>query len=127
MLSENYVLVVEDSEDARAILSMSLGMVGIPVRTAENGHDAKVILEGAEPPPCLILSDVMMPVMDGVELCRWKAGVPRLRDVPIILLTAYPGALEQLEGVPVQACIAKPYTPDVVVRLAQGYYREREA
>ena len=120
MHSENYVLVVEDSEDARAILSMSLDMAGIPVRTAENGHDAKMILEDSDP-PFLILSDVMMPVMDGVELCRWKAGVPRLRDVPIILLTAYPGALELLKDVPVQACIAKPYTPDVVVKLAQGY------
>jgi len=80
------ILVVDDQEDARIILKMALEADGHDVATAENGKEA---LELALPsPPDAIISDILMPGMDGFHLCREVRSDETLRDTHFIFYTA---------------------------------------
>lgn len=104
------VLLVEDEADSAQYLSEELGTL-YRVRRAGNGREALDLLKEEEPD--LVLSDVMMPVMDGLQLCRNIKQSLRTCHIPVILLTAKVGDEEELEGLNVGAddYITKPFTP----------------
>jgi len=80
------ILVVEDVPNIRDLLQYTLKFKGYPVVTARDGKDAlEKILEER---PALIISDVLMPIMDGFDLCQRIRGNPETRDIPIILISA---------------------------------------
>jgi DNA-binding response OmpR family regulator len=80
------VLVVEDDASLRRLLEMRLSAEGYTVRVAEDGQVAVDVLESWIPD--IIVSDVMMPRMSGLSLCRAVRGDDRIRCLPVILLTA---------------------------------------
>ena len=81
------ILVVEDTEDNRQILRDLLGMAGYDMVEAHDG--AEGVVKAAEHKPDLILMDIQMPVMDGLEAtCAIRAREANGRHVPIIALTA---------------------------------------
>jgi CheY-like chemotaxis protein len=80
------ILIVEDEEYIREILAMLFTDAGYRVRVAVHGGDA--LAQVAEELPDLILSDVMMPVLDGAALCRQLKGQVGTRQIPIILMSA---------------------------------------
>lgn len=86
MLGKFDVLVVDDDDDKLTLLSVALGMEGYNVRTAENGREALASVESY--PPDLIITDVMMPEMDGYELARTIRRNPKTKFIPLILQTA---------------------------------------
>ncbi|HEV7397812.1 MAG TPA: diguanylate cyclase, partial [Pyrinomonadaceae bacterium] len=86
MLGKFDVLVVDDDDDKLTLLSVALGMEGYNVRTAENGREALAAVESY--PPDLIITDVMMPEMDGYELARTIRRNPQTKFIPLILQTA---------------------------------------
>ncbi len=110
------VLVVEDEESVRAMASRSLELAGFRVVQAANGREAIAVI-AQRGPPALVLTDVMMPQMDGIQLAahlaeRWPA-------LPILFTSGY--APEELErrgahDVP-RGTLPKPFTPDEVVRF----------
>lgn len=80
------ILVVDDEFDVRAILELILGMHNYDVVTTPS---ALLALEKlAQERPALILTDRMMPIMDGLEFCRRVRANPAWRDVPIIMMSA---------------------------------------
>ncbi|MFY2563018.1 ATP-binding protein, partial [Corallococcus terminator] len=95
-LTSSRILLVDDNADLRSYVSGLLGRRFSHVETAMNGQEA---LERARlQPPDLILSDVMMPVMDGFGLVRELRADPRTRTIPIILLSARAGDESTVEG-----------------------------
>ncbi len=80
------VLIAEDNENSRVLLESALELNGYEVQSAENG---KIALEciGVEPPD-LIISDILMPVMDGYALCQAIKANDQFRDIPFIFYTA---------------------------------------
>ncbi len=82
------ILVVDDEVDITETYKMLLEHYGYAVVTANNGLDALGVI--AETPPDLILSDCMMPVMDGVELSNRVRAIPALAKVPIVLMSGAP-------------------------------------
>jgi len=86
MLGKFDVLVVDDDADKRILLEVALGMEGYEVRTASNGRDALAAVESY--PPDLIVTDIMMPEMDGYELARRIRQNPQTKFIPLILQTA---------------------------------------
>ena len=80
------MLVVEDTEDSRIMLVDLLKVQGYEVDSAVNGLDAleKIAISS----PDLIVSDILMPEMDGFELCRKIKSDPQLRLIPFIFYTA---------------------------------------
>jgi CheY-like chemotaxis protein len=80
------VLVVDDEPDTRTMLATMLEFAGFAVATAANGREALDAERREE--PCVILLDLMMPVMDGEQFCRLHRQDPQLRQIPVVVLSA---------------------------------------
>lgn len=81
------ILVVEDNDDVREMMAVTLELEGHEVATAVNGRDALDKLHSGEK-PCVILLDLMMPVMNGWEFRREIEHDPELRHVPVVVVSA---------------------------------------
>lgn len=104
-----HILIVEDSALEAALLRETLEGSGYRVTSASNGQEG---LEAAlKEPPALIISDAVMPVMDGFEMCRVIKKDKGTEDIPVILLTALSGAEDMLKGLSAGAdyYLPKPY------------------
>lgn len=119
--AEEPVLVVEDDADLREGLALLLEAEGMTVVTAHDGQEALERLS-AEPHPCLMLLDLMMPGMNGYELLERVRGTP-LAQTPIIVCSANPPA----SGVDsVAAVMRKPFDIDDLLRLVRRCCRSSE-
>lgn len=103
------ILVVEDNKDMLSFIARQLAPL-YRVLTAENGIEALKILENEY--VSLVISDVMMPEMDGLELCRHLKSTLDYSHIPVILLTAKTGMDSQIEGLEqgADAYIEKPFS-----------------
>ena len=80
------VLVVDDDTDIARFIEINLRLEGFDVRVAHDGEQAEQSID--EETPDLVLLDVMMPKVDGVELCRRLRANPATANLPVIMLTA---------------------------------------
>jgi CheY-like chemotaxis protein len=102
------ILLVDDDADIREALSETLRDEGFVVSTAGNGQEAICWLRDQRPASCVILLDLMMPVMDGSAFLREKRADPALVGFPVVLVTAS-AAVPQAQWTPdVRACLGKP-------------------
>jgi DNA-binding response OmpR family regulator len=123
--SRELVLVVEDSAVQRRLIAQALSQQGFEVHQAEDGQQG---LEMAlELSPDLIVTDSEMPRMNGRDLTREVKKRPRLRDVPVMMLTAADSELARAKGrhAGVSAYLAKPFVADKVVVIAEKLMGER--
>ena len=109
------ILIVEDSPTQAAQLRHILERHGFTVSTAANGREALVLLAGGM--PSLVISDIIMPEMDGFELCRWIEDNRETRDIPVILLTSLSDTHDVIRGLACRAdnFISKPYDEDYLL------------
>lgn len=106
------ILLVEDEEDIRTIAAISLESIGqFTVKYCASGMEALEVAESFAPD--LILLDVMMPGMDGIETMKRLRLIPSLKDTPVIFLTAKVQATEISKYFKLGAIhvIAKPFEP----------------
>jgi two-component system cell cycle response regulator len=103
------ILIVDDDPGARDTLEALLILEGYQLALACNGTEA--LAKAAQLTPSLILLDVMMPDMDGFEVCRRLRAIPLLAEVPIIMVTALDDHDSRLQGLEAGAddFISKPY------------------
>jgi len=108
------VLVIDDTADNLTLVSALLGGT-YTVRLANNGERALAM--ATSDPPNLILLDIMMPGMDGYEVCRRLKADPRTRDIPVIFLTAKVETVDEEQGFALGAVdyITKPISPPIVL------------
>lgn len=108
------VLIVDDNEDLVAFMEESLNLY-YRVKPAANGRLAWQMIPDLMPD--LIVSDVMMPEMDGNELCRRVKGDKRTKHIPLILLTAKQAVEDKVEGLTIGAddYVTKPFNMEVLV------------
>lgn len=108
------ILIVEDDPEIRSYLSEELSE-NLHVQVAENGVEALQLLEG-ENNISLVLSDVLMPKMNGYELCRIIKTTPEMSHISVILLTALDNVDQRLYGITEGAddYIAKPFHIDYI-------------
>ncbi|MEV8507070.1 response regulator [Actinoplanes sp. NPDC051475] len=105
------ILLVEDDPDIRHLVAYKLGKGGMDVIGVADGVAA--LREARTHPPDLVLLDVRMPHMSGIEVCRELRAGPLSPDVPIIMLTARsrPQDLEQGFAAGATDYIVKPFSP----------------
>jgi len=82
------VFIVEDDFDVRELFAETLIEAGYQVDTASNGKEALEHLHHADRWPGVILLDLMMPVMDGLQVKRALAADPSLNEIPVVMMTA---------------------------------------
>jgi CheY-like chemotaxis protein len=102
------VLIVEDDDDAREALSELLQGEGYGVAEAENGQAALRWLAN-HPAPCVILLDLMMPVLSGEQFLALRARDARLAAIPVIVLSAVHDS--EVARLGVRDCLSKPVDP----------------
>ena len=107
------ILIVEDQPGLAEMLSWTLSHFGMRVSAADLG--AKALDQLQEQTPDVILLDLMLPDMDGLEIVRFVRGDARLKDVPIIVMTASFGRREECLGSGCNDFLAKPFNPEMLV------------
>lgn len=121
--TKNKILLVDDEADILEFLSYNLKKEGYNVFTANNGKEAVTVAKKENPD--IIILDVMMPDMDGIETCREIRELPGLRDVMIAFLTARNEDYSQIAGFEVGAddYINKPIKPRVLISRIKALLR----
>ena len=120
------ILVVEDNADVRQFIATELGKNN-QIYTAENG--LKGIEKALELVPDVIISDVMMPLCNGIELCNTLKNDERTSHIPIILLTAHIGVENEMEGLKSGAddFITKPFKMRILGKRVENLMKTRRA
>jgi two-component system, OmpR family, alkaline phosphatase synthesis response regulator PhoP len=124
-MSTPRILLVDDEPDILELISFNLEKEGFEVQTASNGR--KGLEKARARKPDLILLDVMMPEMDGMEMCRELREDPQLKDVIVALLTARNEDYSQIAGFEAGAddYISKPIKPRVLVSRVKALLRRQ--
>lgn len=119
------ILVVDDENINLRLVSRLLEMEGYEVVSAQSGEAALHLIE--QTAPDLALLDVMMPVMDGYELCRRLRQNPVTAQIPIVMLTALVDENDRLKGIEAGAddCLPKPFDVDVLRTMLKRFLLDR--
>jgi DNA-binding response OmpR family regulator len=117
------ILVVDDEENIRDLASLYLAKEGFSVDTAVDGRDA--VARFSQVQPAMVILDVMMPGMDGFEVCR---ELRRDYDVPILMLTARSDDVDKIVGLELGAddYMTKPFNPREMVARVKAILRRSE-
>lgn len=107
------MLVVDDDSDIREMLRFVLEAAGYSVFLAENGKEALELLAETEPPPGLILLDLMMPIMSGDEMLRVLKTIRSLAAIPVTIVTASAVAMPREAS----GLLKKPVDLDILLRV----------
>jgi CheY-like chemotaxis protein len=117
------ILIVDDEFDARRTLELLFEMEGYETMSAQNGEVA--LAKIAESTPDIILTDWMMPLMDGYQFCRRVRANPATKSIPIILLTAAVSAALPKEKL-WDVLVAKPAYFEQLLELVNELTSDRE-
>ena len=117
------IVVVEDDPDLLEVLKESLAREGYQVKTANNGIDGLKLIKATA--PALVCLDVMMPGMDGIEVCRELRADKSLRGLPIMMLTAKGDESDVVLGLGVGAddYVTKPARPKELIARVRALLR----
>jgi len=121
------ILVVEDTEDARILLVDQLEVQGYEVDSAVNGSDA--LEKALASPPGMIISDILMPEMDGFEFCKKVKKSQQLSNIPFVFYTAtYTEKVDQEFALALGAVrfIIKPEEPGELLKIINEVINENE-
>jgi DNA-binding response OmpR family regulator len=117
------VLVVDDDAEVLDFLEVLLSLESISTVRADDAESALRIL--ADGPVGLVLVDIAMPGLDGLELCRRIRAAPATQKLPVVVLSARPGQVAESEAMAAGAnhFLHKPFDNDVLVKLVREKLR----
>ena len=121
------VLIVDDDPDIRRLVSYNLSQSGFEVVTADTGRQAIAAVQ--KHPPDLIILDLMLPDIDGMEVCRTLRQRDGSRRIPIVMLTARGEEIDRVIGFELGAddYVMKPFSPrELVLRVKSILRRTRD-
>ena len=122
-----HILVVDDEDDLLELVRYNLAKEGFEVVCVSSGEEA--LKAARKDPPDLIVLDLMLPAVDGLEVCRRLKADARTRDVPIVMLTAKSEEVDMIAGLDRGAddYIGKPFSPRVLTARIKALLRRQEA
>lgn len=116
-MSNKTLLLVEDDPDIRTTLKEVLELEGYSVLSAANGKEAYDLLK-TSPKPCLILLDLMMPVMNGWEFLEAQQSHAKIANVPVIVVSA---AGDKAKSAKAHGFIKKPIEVDGLLEMIERF------
>jgi two-component system phosphate regulon response regulator PhoB len=122
------ILVVDDEPEAVELVEFNLKQAGFEVVTAADGSEA--LKKARAGLPSLILLDLMLPEVDGLEVCKMLRRDPATAQIPIIMLTAKAGEIDRVLGLELGAddYVTKPFSPrELVLRVRKLLERRQNA
>ena len=117
-MSKDSILIVEDDEDIVELLAFNLQSAGFAAETARDGYEG--LAKARRNPPAAVILDLMLPGLDGFEVCKELKRDPKTASAPIIMLTARGEEVDRIVGLELGAddYVVKPFSPrELVLRL----------
>ena len=117
-MSRDAILIVEDDDDIVELLAFNLRAAGFATETARDGYEA--LAKARRSPPTGVILDLMLPGLDGFEVCRELKRDPATAAAPIIMLTARGEEVDRIVGLELGAddYVVKPFSPrELILRL----------
>ncbi len=120
------ILVVEDEKDIAELVEYHLKQSGFPVTLVSDGTSALEKIKKTR--PSLIILDLMLPDMDGKDICRTLKADSRTRGIPVLMLTARAEEIDRIVGFELGAddYVTKPFSPRELVLRVKAILRKRE-
>ena len=120
------ILVVEDEEDILDLISYNLKQAGFSVIAVESGEVALEV--ASEENFSLVLLDLMLPGIDGLEVCRLLRAKPETKNIPVLMLTARTEEVDRIVGLELGAddYLTKPFSPRELVLRVRAILRRAE-
>jgi len=124
-MAKEHILVVEDEEDILELLRYNLTKEGYQVTGVTSGEEA--LRSARSLLPDLILLDLMLPGVDGLEICRFLKQDPKTQHLPVVMVTAKGEEVDIVTGLELGAndYITKPFSPRVLVARVRSLLRRR--
>jgi two-component system phosphate regulon response regulator PhoB len=121
------ILIVEDEADVAELVAHHLGKAGFSVEATEDGLSALEMIRSN--PPSLVVLDLMLPKMSGLDLCRAIKADVRTREVVVLILSARTDEIDRVIGFELGAddYVIKPFSPRELVLRIQAIFRRRGA
>lgn len=125
-MARNTVLVVDDERDILKLIGYNLEKENFHVRTVETGEDALRLARETEPD--LIILDIMLPGMNGTEVCKRLKSAAETRNIPVLMLTAKSSSRDVVNGLELGAddYVTKPFIPSVLLARVRAVLRRSE-
>ena len=122
-MAKAQILVVEDEEDIQELVTHNLGREGYQVTAVGSGEE--LFKKTRTAVPDLIVLDLMLPGMDGLEVCKLLKAEPKTRHVPIVMLTAKGEETDIVAGLELGAddYVTKPFSPKVLIARVRAVLR----
>jgi phosphate regulon transcriptional regulator PhoB len=121
------ILVVEDEPDIAELVKYHLEKAGLPARVVGDGKQALDLIVREQ--PALVVLDLMLPGLDGMEVCRRLRASPATRGIPVIMLTAKAEEVDRIVGLEMGAddYVPKPFSPRELVARVKAVLRRAAA
>ena len=123
MVEKTKILVVEDESSIQELIKVNLERAQYKVKLTDSGEKALDVMYSFLPD--LILLDIMLPGLDGLEVCKRVQADPKMSTVPIIMLTALSSEADIVTGLELGACdyVTKPFSPRVLLARIKAALR----
>lgn len=124
-MAKEHILIIEDEGDILELIRFNLAREGYKVTSAVSGEVGLKLARSDS--PALVLLDLMLPEIDGLEVCRTLKGDPKTQHIPVVMLTAKGEESDIVTGLEVGAedYIVKPFSPKVLIARVRAVLRRR--
>ena len=124
-MAKHHILIIEDDRSLADVLSYNLQQAGYEVSVARDGQDG--LNQMRHETPDVIVLDLMLPVIDGLEVCRRLRADPTTSDVLVVMLTAKSEEVDQVVGLAMGAddYVTKPFSVKVLLERVKALLRRR--
>ena len=124
--AKQHIHIIEDEHDIAKLMEFNLGVEGFDVSRSANGADGLKFVQTKVPD--LVLLDLMLPGMDGPEVCRHIKANPSVADIPIIMVTAKGEEDDIVRGLELGAddYITKPFSPQILIARVKAVLRRAD-
>ena len=125
-MAKKHILLVEDEEDILALMHYNLMREGFRVSLAMTGEEGLAAIR--EDPLDLVVLDLMLPNMDGLEVCRVIKSTPEYRNLAVVMVTARGEEADVVAGLELGAddYVTKPFSPRILIARIRAVLRRRE-